>query len=71
MITREWSENGQRFRYEGNCIRTQKPGQIKLAYGDERLEMLRAERASQATPEPSRRIRKFFMKILAGEANNN
>ena len=48
MSNKEWFEGGQRFRYVGSRICSLKPAAIKLAYGDERLEQLREERAEAA-----------------------
>jgi hypothetical protein len=50
VTNRIWNEGGQHFTYQGSCIRTLKPGMIRLSYGDARLRELRSERAS-AEPE--------------------
>ena len=59
MSNNNWFEGGQRFRYQGSCIRTLKPAGSKLAYGDERLEELRAQRAA-AIQARRGRLRRLF-----------
>ena len=64
----EWIENGQRFRFEGTCIRSLKPAQLKLAYGDERLRQIREERAKSAPSSgPARRL---FSRMFQREARS-
>jgi hypothetical protein len=59
----EWVENGQRFRYDGCVIRSQKPAKLKVAYGDERLRELAEYRASME-PEPTG-IRRLFSRLVS------
>jgi hypothetical protein len=59
----EWIENGQRFRYEGYVIRSQKPAKLRVAYGDERLRELAEYRADAGEPELTG-IRRLFSRLL-------
>jgi hypothetical protein len=61
--SKTWVEAGQPFVRDGLCIRTLKPGMLKLAYGDERLRVMKAEQAA-ALP-PSGRIRRAVSFLLS------
>ena len=52
METKIWNEGGQRFTYEGRCIRTLKKGQLKMAYGDEWLREIRRHREAVVSAPP-------------------
>lgn len=61
MIQREWFEHGQRFRFDGSVIRTTAHGKLRLAYGDERLQQLRARREDRNDrEEPTGRLRRLL-----------
>jgi hypothetical protein len=62
---RVWNEGGQRFTYEGACIRTLKPGTLKLAYGDERLREIREQREGEKQA-PIGLLRRVLTGILSG-----
>jgi hypothetical protein len=58
--TKIWNEGGQRFTYEGRCIRTLKKGQLKMAYGDERLREIRRQREPVVSASPGLLRRVIF-----------
>ena len=64
MRRNEWIEHGQRFFHVGSQICTAKPARIKLAYGDRRLEELRARRRA-ADIEPTRGLSRLISRIFA------
>ena len=69
MRVRVWNEGGQRFTYEGACIRTLKPGILKLAYGDERLREIREQRESEKHA-PIGLLRRVLSGILPGTTSD-
>ncbi len=64
MNDQVWNEGGQRFTYQGSCIRTLKPSTLKVAYGDERLREIREGRMD-ASPPPRGRVRRILSGLSA------
>lgn len=64
MNDQVWNEGGQRFIYQGSCIRTLKPSTLKMAYGDERLREIREGRAG-ANPARPGRVRRILSGIVS------